>query len=194
MSDTVVTIELEFAGSMDADGTLTLTVSADAISGYNQDFTFQFPVTAVEESLEASTEAPLTEVTLHGSIITLTLTGRQFADEWDIERALTVSGIDGLTVEGYPGVQRVSDTVTTIELTFNGDFDTDGTLTLTVGADAIGGYNQDFTFEFPVTAVEESLEASIEESPLTEATCTGVSSHSRSPDDSSPMHGTSQEP
>ena len=171
VSDTVVTIELEFDGNIDTDGTLTLAVGADAIAGYNQDFTFQFPVTAVEESLEASTEeAPLTEATLHGNIITLTLTGRQFADEWDIERALTVSGIEGLTVEGYPGVQRVSDTVATVELTFSGNIDTDSTLTLTVGADAIS-YNQDFTFEFPVTSVEESLAVSTDF--LTEATLDG---------------------
>ena len=169
VSDTVVTMELEFAGNIDADATLTVTVGADAIGGYNQAFTFQFPVTAVEESLDASTESPLTEATLHGSIVTLTLTGRSFADRsWDIEGAVSLSGIDGVTFDSFRGVDRVSDTEVTIELTFNGDFDTDTTLTLTVGADAIGGYNQAFTFQFPVTAVEESLDASTE-SPLTEA-------------------------
>ena len=175
VSDTVVTIELAFAGNIDTDGTLTLTVGADAIGGYNQDFTFQFPVTAVEESLEASIEEePLTEATLHGSIITLTLTGRNYERSLsDIQNALAVSGIDGVTFASFFDVDRVSDTEVTIRLTFNGDFDTDATLTLTVGADAIGGYNQDFTFQFPVTAVEESLAASIEEEPLTEANLHG---------------------
>ncbi len=171
VSDTKVTIELTFLGDFDTDATLTLTVGADAIGGYDEDFTFQFPVTAVEESLEASTESPLTEATLHGSIITLTLSGRHFADEWDIGDAVSISGIDGVTFERWE-IDRVSDTKVTIELTFLGDFDTDATLTLTVGADAIGGYDEDFTFQFPVTAVEESLEASTE-SPLTEATLHG---------------------
>ena len=168
ISDTEVTIELAFAGNIDTDATLTLTVGADAIAGYDEDFTFEFSVTAVEESLEASTESSLTEAILHGSIITLTLTGRQFVDEWDIGDAVSVSGIDGVTVERFRGIERVSDTVATVALTFLGDFDTDATLTFTVGADAIAGYDEDFTFEFPVTAAQESLEASTE-SPLTEA-------------------------
>ena len=170
VSDTEVTIELAFAGNIDTDGTLTLTVGADAIAGYGEDFTFEFPVTAVAESLTASTESPLTEATLHGTIITLTLTGRQFADEWDIGRGVSVSGIAGVSFESWE-IERVSDTVATVELTFNGNFDTDATLTLTVGADTIS-YNQGFTFEFPVTAMEESLEASTE-SPLTEAVLHG---------------------
>ena len=171
VSDTVVTIELEFAGNIDADGTLTFTVGAGAIAGYNQAFTFQFPVTAMQESLVASTEFPLTEVNLHGSVVTFILTGRQFADEWDIGRALTVSGIDGVTFDSW-AVNRASDTEVTVELTFDGDFDTDGTLTFTVGADAIAGYNEDFTAQFSVTALEESLVASTEFS-LTEATLNG---------------------
>ena len=172
VSDTKVTFEFEFTGNIDTDATLTLTVGPDAIiGGYDKDFSFQFPVTAVKESLDASTESPLTEATLHGNIITLTLTGRRFADEWDIARALTVSGIDGVTVSRYPGVDRVSDTEATVALTFDGDFDTDATLTLIVGPDAIS-YNKAFAFQFPVTAVEESLDASTE-SPLTEATLHG---------------------
>ena len=171
VSDTEVKLRLIFSGNIDTDATLTLTVGADAI-GYNQAFTFQFPVAAVEESLDASTESLLTEATLHRSIVTLTLTGRKFADEWDIEDAVSLSGIDGVTFDSFRGVDRVSDTVVTIELEFNGNINADSTLTLTVGADAIAGYNQAFTFQFPVTAVEESLDASTE-SPLTEATLHG---------------------
>ena len=113
----------------------------------------------------------MTEATLHGSIITFTLTGRQFADEWDLEDAVSVSGIDGVSVSRYPGVDRVSDTVATVELEFAGNIDTDATLTLIVGTDAIA-YDKAFAFQFPVTAVEESLEASTE-APLTEATLHG---------------------
>ena len=171
VSNTEVKIRLTFNGDFDTDATLTLTVGADAIAGYDKAFTFQFPVTAVEESLVASTEAPLTEATLHGSIITLTLTGRRFVDWWYIRDAVSLSGIDGVTV-GTFGLDRVSDTVVTIELEFAGNIDADATLTVTVGTDAIGGYNQAFTFQFPVTAVEESLDASTA-SPLTETTLHG---------------------
>ena len=155
---------------MDTDGTLTLTVGADAIGGYDEDFTFEFSVTAVEESLDASTESPLTEAILHGSTITLTLTGRHFVDEWEIREAVSISGIDGVTIASF-GIDRVNDTVAILELSFEGNIDTDGTLTLTVGAEAIS-YNKDFTFEFPVTAVEESLVVSTGFS-LTEASLHG---------------------
>ena len=169
-SDTEVTIELEYTGNIDADGTLTFTVGAGAIAGYSGNaLTATVPVTALEESLVASTEFPLTEANLHGSVVTLTLTGRRFSDEWEIERALTVSGIDGVTVSSYPGVERVSDTEVTIELEYSGNIDADGTLTFTVGAGAIAGYSQGFTPQITVTALEESLVASTE-FPLTEAT------------------------
>ena len=172
VSDTELTIELEFAGNIDTDATLTFTVGAVAIASYNGNaLTATLPVTAVEESLEASTEAPLTEATLDGSTITLTLTGRTgeyFADEWDIGDALSTSGIEGATVNGY-NVRRVNNTKATVELTFSGNINEDATLTLIVGPDAIAGYSRTFTFQFLVTAVEESLKASTE-APLTEAT------------------------
>ena len=171
VSDTIVTITLTFSGNIDADSTLAITLGANAI-GYNQDFTVQLPVTAVEESLVATTAAPLAEATLSGSVVTLTLSGRSFIlFEYYIERAFTVSGIEGVTV-GTFDVVRISNTRVTVTLTFSGNIDTDSTLTLTVGANAIIGYNKEFTFEFPVTAVEESLVATTE-APLTEATLSG---------------------
>ncbi len=171
ISNTKVTVPLTFFGNIDADSTLTLTVGANAIVGYNEAFTLQLPVTAVAESLVATTEAPLTETTLSGSVVTLTLNGRSFdSSRHDIERALTISGIEGVTVYR---ANRVSDTKVTVVLISTEDFDTDSVLTLTVGADAIVGYNQEFSFEFPVTGVEESLIATTE-TPLTEANLTGV--------------------
>ena len=156
VSDTQVTVELTFLGDFDTDATLTFTVGADAVAGYNQGFTAQVSVTALEESLVASTEFPLTEANLHGSVVTLTLSGRNFErSSWDIERALTLSGIDGVTLEPW-NVDRVSDTEVTVELTFDGDFDTDATLTFTVGADAVAGYGEDFTVQVSVTAIEQS--------------------------------------
>ncbi len=168
VSDTEVTVKLKFAGNFDTDATLTIEVGAGAIADYDGiALTAQLSVTAIEESLDASTEFPLTEANLHGSIVTLTLTGRRFADDsWDIRSALTFSGIEGVTVSFFSDVNRVSDTEVGVRITFNGDFDTDATLTLRVGPDAIG-YDKAFTFEFPVTAVEESLVASTE-FPLTE--------------------------
>ena len=174
VSDTQVTVELEFNGDFDTDATLTFAVGADAIANYSGSaFTAQIPVSASTESLVVSTAAPLTEATLEGSIITLTLSGRQFVDEWYIGDAITLSGIDGVTFDDFWGLDRVSDTVVTIELTFNGAFDTDATLTVTVGAGAIAGYGGSaFTAQIPVSASTESLVVSTE-APLTEATLEG---------------------
>ena len=173
VSDTQVTVELTFNGDFDTDATLTFTVGADAIAGYSEDFTAQFAVTALEESLVASTEFPLTEATLNENVVTLTITGRNYEpSRFTIERAMTVSGIDGVTIADFLGVDRVSDTEVTVELAFDGDFDTDATLTFTVGADAVAGYSEDFTVQVSVTALEESLVASTE-FPLTEANLHG---------------------
>ena len=158
LSDMEMTVELIFGGDFDTDATLTFAVEADAIADYNGNtLTATLPVTAVEESINASTEFPLTEATLDGSIVTLTLSGRVYEEySFYIEDALTVSGIEGVTVEEYIGVERVSDTEARVKLTFDGDFDVDATLTFTVGADAIAGYHQGFTAEIPVTAIEKS--------------------------------------
>ncbi|MCY3743891.1 MAG: cohesin domain-containing protein [Candidatus Poribacteria bacterium] len=164
VSDTEVTIELEFDGSdFDTDATLTFTMWA---------LTTTLPVTAMQESLVASTESPLTEATLDGSIITLTLSGSRFVDSgWGISRAVSVSGIDEGILRG--SVERVNDTEVTVLLVFFGNIDTDATLTFTVEAGAIAEYNGNaLTATLPVTAVETTLEASTE-TPLTEATLDG---------------------
>ena len=172
VSDTVVTVPLIFSGNIDADSTLTITMGADAIIAYNQAFTVQLPVTAVAESMTATTASPLTEATLHGSVVTLTLSGRNFTDwESDIRDAVSISGIEGVSVSRN-GADRVSNTEVTVVLLFSNDIDTDSTLTITVGADAIAGYNKGFTFDFAVAAVEERLEVSTE-TPLTEANLGG---------------------
>ena len=155
VSDTQVTVELGFSGDFDTDATLTFTVAAGAIANYSGSaFTTRLPVTASTESLVASSAAPLTEATLDGSVITLTLSGRAYdRSSFSIGRAVTVSGVDGVTIADFFGVDRVSDTEITVELTFDGtDFDTDATLTLTVAAGAIAGYSGPaFTDQIPVT-------------------------------------------
>ncbi len=171
VSDTEVTIKLAFNDDFDTDTPLIFTVEARAIEGYiGPALTAQIPVTAVAESLTASTEFPLTEANLDGSVVTLSLSGRQFVEQSfgqsEIADALTFSGIEGIAVSGdffYSDLggwvvgPHVSDnTELTVRLAFNGNFDTDATLTITVGAEAIVDYNKDFTVELPVAAVEQS--------------------------------------
>ena len=159
VSDTQVTVELDFNGNIDTDATLTFTVGADAIANYNgPPLTAQIPVTANTESVVASTASPLTEATLHESVVTLTLSGGAYERSiFKIRGAVEVSGIAGVTV-GTFGIDRISDTEITVELEFNGtDFDTDATLTFTVGADAIANYNGPaLTTQIPVTAIREN--------------------------------------
>lgn len=166
VSNTDVTVELTFSGNLEADATLTVTASAEIIAGYNEALTAQVAVTAVEESLAASTPSLLTEHTLEGSVVTLTLSGRNFeSSSWDISRALTIAGFDGLAKDA---VRRISDTKVTVELEFNGDIDEDTTLTFTLGANAIAGYGGSaLTTQLPVTASTESVGASTL-TPLTE--------------------------
>ena len=105
ISDTVVTVELKFTGNIDTDTPIIFTVGAGAIVNYDGPaLTTDVLATAVEESLTASTEFPLTEVTLSGSVVTLTLSGRRFTNlKWDIHDALTLSGVDGITVDSWVG-------------------------------------------------------------------------------------------
>ena len=171
-NDTQITIELEFNGDFDADAVLTFTVKAEALLRYNGPaLTAQVSVTGEQESIVASTEAPLTEATLDGSVVTLTLSGRDYVgSSYDIERALTITGIDGVTVDD---VDRNSNTEIAVKLGFNGDFDTDATLTLNVGSGAIANYNGPaFAAQLPVTGRQESIVASTE-APLTEETLHG---------------------
>ena len=121
------------------------------------------------QTITASVQQPLTEANLHGSVVTLTLSGGTYErSSFTIERAVMVSGIDGVTV-GTFDVDRVSDTEVTVELELTSNIDANGTLTFTVGADAIAGYSGNaLTATVPVTAVEESLVASTASS-LTEA-------------------------
>ncbi|MCG9133905.1 T9SS type A sorting domain-containing protein [Candidatus Poribacteria bacterium] len=157
-SDTEVTVELTFNGNMNADGTLTITVGADAIAGYDGPaFTARLHVTANTESVAASTTAPLKEATLDGSVVTLTLSGAKYAKSiWDLREAVSVSGINGVTIPWHQP-RRKSDTEITIKLEFDGNMNTDGTLTFTVGADAIAGYNGALTAQITVTADRENI-------------------------------------
>ena len=161
VSDTVVTVGLQFIGDFDTDGTLTFTVGADAIADYNGSvLTAQVLVTAVQESVVASTAVLVTEATLDGSVVTLTLSSRVYERfRFRIRDGITVSGIEGVTYHWFD-LDRVSDTVVTVGLQFIGDFDTDAMLTFTVGADAIADYNGvALTAQVPVTTSSSSNNA-----------------------------------
>ena len=142
ISDTKATVELSFSGNINTNATLTFTVGADAIDNYRgAALTARIPVTSVRESLVASSAAPLTESTLDESVITLTLSGRAYVNySYTVARAITASGIDGVTFDTWD-IDRISDTKVTVELTFNGYFQTDQQLTFTVGVGAIESYN-----------------------------------------------------
>ena len=115
-------------------------------------------VTTYAQPLTASAASPLTEATLDESIVTLTLKGHTWErSRITIGNALDVAGIPGVKISTFGpawfGVKRISDTEITVELGFEGDFDTDSILTFTVGADAIADYNGPaLTTQIPVTA------------------------------------------
>ena len=141
VSDTEVSIELTYDGNITTAGTLTFTVGAAAIQNYTGSaLTATVSVSAVTESIAVSPTS-LTEATLDEAEVTLTLSGRQFVSSTlDVRDAVSVSGISGVT---YPwhDPDKDGDTELTFELEFDGDMTTDGTLTFTVGADAIAAYN-----------------------------------------------------
>ena len=171
ISDTQATVKLEFDGDFDTNATLTFSVGADAIADYDGSAsTAQVTVAGRTESVVASTTSPLTEATLDGSVVTLTLSGRVYVDfSFSVARAIEVSGIDGVTFNTWD-VDRISDTEVTVKLTFEGNFDANATLTFSVGADAIANYDgSTLTAQVSVAGGTESIVASTT-SPLTEAT------------------------
>ena len=144
VSDTEITIKLTFAGSINEDSKLIFTLGPGAIEDYNGPaLTAEIPVSAtaeVTEGLVASTPFPLTKENLDGSVVTLTLGGKKYDTNWNfVSGNVTVSGIDGVTFRRH-NVKRVNDVQVTIQLEFNGNIDTDSTLTFTVGAEAIADY------------------------------------------------------
>ena len=182
VSDTQVVVELIFDGTdFDTDAALTFTVEPDAVAGYNgAALIAQLPVIPVVEenpTVTASTPQPLTEVTLDESVVTLTLNSGVYAQSSaDISRAVQVAGL-GVTFSRF-NVARISDTQVTVPLTFDGtDFDTDATLTFTIGADAIANYNGPaLSTGIPVTAVVEERPTItvLTPQPFTEATLDGI--------------------
>ena len=149
---------MTFSGNIDTDATLVFTVGTGAIAGYTGPALLaEIPVTAVAESVVASAPQPLTETTLDGSVVTLTLSSSTYVSWNTVRNNVTVSGIEGVTFRSSTDVERLSDTEVTVELSFSGNIDTDTTLVFTVGAGAIAGYTGPaLTAEIPVSADEEA--------------------------------------
>ena len=156
VSDTEIRIILTYDGTIDKDTMLTFTMGPVGIKNYNRPaLTAEILVSADVggiPTLNASTEAPLTEATLHGSVITLILSGNRYDTNWNyVSQNVTLSGIAGVTFKRH-NVERVSDTRVTIPLEFNGNINTESALIFTVGAKAIENYDGPaFTAELPVS-------------------------------------------
>ena len=123
-------------------------------SNSNNNCSAAVSITVNQPTLSTSIPSPLVETTLAGSEVTLTLTDATYEPSLsNIRNAVTVSGIAGVTVGA---VRRVSEAEITVELAFDGtNFDTDATLTFTVEAEAIAGYNgPELTAQVSVTAIK----------------------------------------
>ena len=176
VSDTEITVELRFSGRIDKGTTLILTVEPDAIAPYNgPPLTTEISVSATTEvepteDLVASTPFPLTKATLEGSTVVLTLQNRSYAykadEDYDAFRYVGISGIhDVQTAESNRkgDVIRLSSSEILVRIGFQGDFDTDVTLTFTVPPSIIENYDgPPLTTELPVT-VETELRVLIPE-------------------------------
>ena len=138
-SGTQLSVTLAFDGTdFDVDGELAFTVAAAAITGSTTDLsTAGLAVTAVVEAaplLAASAAPALTEDNLDGAVVTLTLTGDEFAATV-LASQVSVAGLGGVSVSS---VTRDSGIQLSVTLAFDGtDFDVDGELAFTVAAAAI---------------------------------------------------------
>ena len=187
VSDTEITIRLTFTGSINKDSTLTFTLGPGGIQNYNGSaLTTELPISApaeITEELVVSTPVPLTVADLHGSVVALTL-GRNKRYDTNpsfVSGNVTVAGIEEVTFRRH-NVKRVNDMQVTIQLEFNGNIDTDSTLTFSVGAKAIADYDGPaLTVELPVpvNATPETITPT--ETTTTDATVSITPSSSASP-------------
>ena len=187
VSDTEITIRLTFTGSISTNSTLTFTLGPGGIQNYNGSaLTTELPISApveITEELVASTPVPLTKANLHGSVVTLTL-GRNKRYDTNpnfVSGSVTVAGIEEVTFRRH-NVKRVNDMQVTIQLEFNGNIDTDSTLTFTVGAKAIENYDGSALIaELPVSVNATPETITPTETTTTDATVSIIPSSVASP-------------
>ena len=154
ISDTEITVELRFSGRIDKDATLIFSVDRDVLTPYNgPPITAEIPVSATTEAesteeLVASTPFPLTKTTLHGSTVVLTLQNRSYAykadEDYDDVRYVGISGIHDVQTAASNrkgDVIRLNSSEILVRINFQGDFDTDVTLTFTVPPSIIENYD-----------------------------------------------------
>jgi len=125
-----------------------------ALSTGNQLGTNALPITAEIESVSLASPIALSEGTLDGAMLTLTLTSVTYESRITAG-SFRLSSVPGLTVSS---VARTSDTVATLTLGFDGtDFDRNTSLSVTVLAAALSTGNQLSTNALPITAEIESV-------------------------------------
>ena len=116
-------------------------------------------------TITASTPSPLSTITLNGSVVTLTLSGGNFASSLNIRNVLKISGITGINFGVYENdwgwdendINRISDTEITFDLAYRGTINADTKLIVSVGPGAIKNYNGPaLTAEIPVSAASEA--------------------------------------
>ena len=151
-------------------------------SSFDNNCSTAVSLTVQQPTLSASTPAPLIETTLDGNVVTLTLSGGTFSHPvHGLIGGQAIVGIRGVKVSGIPGltipttrvpvgifingiqqlgtryaIDRISDTELEVELAFDGNLDSDATITFTVEAEAIEGYDGPRTYH---TAIRHSSQS-----------------------------------
>ncbi len=123
-------------------------------------------------SISTSTPSPLTEGTLNGATLTVTLTGTEYAEASTLSRGQFTlnTTVPGVTVS-LISVSVGDTTNAVLTLTYDGsDFDTTAMLGVTVAAAAHTGTGDLTTDTVPVTAVVESNNAQLSALVLSEST------------------------
>ncbi|MXV76115.1 T9SS type A sorting domain-containing protein [Candidatus Poribacteria bacterium] len=174
ISDTEIAIKLTFMGSINTDSRLIFTLGPSGIKNYNgPSLTADVPIAPTVEVTDGlvASAIPLTAANLHGSIVMLILSGKKYDTNPNfVSGNIAVSGVDGVALRRQ-NVERVSDTLVTIQLEFSGNIDTDSALTFTVGAKAIADYDGPaLTSELPVTVSAATETPTITETATTDAT------------------------
>ncbi len=170
VSDTEITFQLAFGGTLNADTTLTFTLGPDAIASYDGPArTAEIPVSAsteVEvtgELIASTTVFPLSADTIDGSVVKLNLKTKSFQGFLNHENQVITSGIPGVSVERWTSseLHYNSDEYTAYKskkeyhvlLSFSGNLDTDATLILSVPSRFIKDYKgPPISAEIPVAA------------------------------------------
>ena len=174
INDTEIMVELRFSGYINTDTTLIVSVGPGSIHRYNGPRrTAEIPVSATSEEptgkLVASTQFPLTKATLDSSFVVLTLqndshsyrAGKRvtyIAGQQVWQQPVGISGVRDVQtvwIDNKPFI-RLSRSKILVKIDFQGDFDTDVTLTFTVPPSLIENYNgPPLTAALPVAVVTE---------------------------------------